>query len=33
MREHSRPELVRFVVFGRPAFETFAAKLENLVPA
>lgn len=30
LRENGRPELVRFVLFGRPAYEAFALKLEEL---
>lgn len=32
VQQHGRPELVRFVLFGRPAYEAFAAALVELVP-
>jgi O-acetyl-ADP-ribose deacetylase (regulator of RNase III) len=32
LQEHGRPELVRFVLFGRPAYEAFAAALAELAP-
>jgi O-acetyl-ADP-ribose deacetylase (regulator of RNase III) len=33
VQEHGRPELVRFVLFGRPAYDAFALVLAELVPA
>lgn len=30
LRENGRPELVRFVLFGRPAYDAFASKLAAL---
>jgi len=30
LREHGKPQLVRFVLFGRPAFGAFTAALEEL---
>ena len=32
LQEHGRPELVRFVLFGRPAYAAFAAALAELTP-
>jgi O-acetyl-ADP-ribose deacetylase (regulator of RNase III) len=32
LQEHGRPELVRFVLFGQPAYEAFAAALAELAP-
>ncbi len=33
LQEHGKPELVRFVLFGRSAYEAFAAALKELAPA
>ncbi len=33
LHEHGKPELVRFVLFGRSAYEAFAAALKELAPA
>jgi len=32
VQEHGRPELIRFVLFGRSAYEAFAAALAELAP-
>jgi O-acetyl-ADP-ribose deacetylase (regulator of RNase III) len=32
VQEHGRPELIRFVLFGRSAYEAFAAVLAELAP-
>lgn len=33
LRQHNRPELVRFVLFGTPAYEAFSAALNELMHA
>jgi len=33
LEKHGRPQLIRFVLFGRPAYEAFASKLAGLVGA
>ncbi len=33
LQQHGKPELVRFVLFGRSAYEAFAAALKELAPA
>jgi O-acetyl-ADP-ribose deacetylase (regulator of RNase III) len=33
VQEHGRPELVRFVLFGRPAYDAFASVLAEMAPS